>query len=166
VPTFDLSAKFTDVNLALLNDVLQAYGNFDVKKGTFSLYTEFAAKNGSFGGYVKPTIKDLDVVQWNKEEGNLGQIIWETLIGSGLEIVQNQKTETLATKLPINGKFSDPNVNTWRAISFVLRNAFFNALRPTIDNTINLSTLKEDGKKTFLERIFGSKEKKEKREEK
>lgn len=166
VPTFDLSTKFTDINLALLNEVLRAYGNFDVKKGIFSMYSEFAAKNGEFGGYVKPTIKDLDVVQWNKEEGNLGQIVWETLVGSGLEIFQNQKTETLATKVPINGKFSDPNVNKWRAISYVLRNAFFNALRPTIDNTINITKLEEGGKKTFLERIFGSKDKSKEKKEK
>jgi hypothetical protein len=170
IPTFDLSAKFTDINMVLLNDVLRAYGNFDVKKGKFGLYTEFAAKNGEFGGYVKPAVTDLDVVQWNKEEGNLGQILWETLVGSGLEVVQNQRTEILATKLPISGKFSDPNVNTWRAISYVLRNAFFNALKPAIDNTINIKKLEEDGKKTFLERIFGSKdkskEKKEKRKEK
>lgn len=170
VPTFDLSAKFTDINMVLLNDVLKAYGNFDVKKGTFNLYTEFAARNGEFGGYVKPALTNLDVVQWNKEEGDLRQILWETLVGSGLEIVQNQRTEILATKVPINGKFSDPNVNIWRAISYVLRNAFFNALKPTIDNTINISKLKEDGKKTLLERIFGSndksKEKKEKRKEK
>jgi len=172
-PTFDLNARFTDINLVLLNAPLQAYGNFDVKKGKIGLYTEFAAKNGEFGGYVKPLITDLDVVQWNKEEGNFKQILWETLIGSSLEVVQNQSTETLATKIPVKGKFDDPNINIWKAISYVLRNAFLQAFKPALDNTINIRQLEDDKKKTFLEKVFGDKDdsknnkesKKEKREE-
>src|SRR5690606_15992726 len=79
-PTFDLTASITNVNMVNLNNFFQAYGNFDLKKGNFGMYTEFAAKNGFFNGYVKPIIKDLDVVQWTKEEGNFKQILWETLI--------------------------------------------------------------------------------------
>jgi len=154
VPTFDLNTRMTGLNLVLLNDMLREYANFDVKKGTFSMYGEFAAKNGKFGGYVKPILKDLDVVQWTKEEGNFKQILWETLVASAAELLQNQRKEQLATKIPINGSFDNAKVNTWRAISYVLRNAFLHALRPSLDNSININNLKEGGKKTFLERVF------------
>lgn len=90
-PTFDMSAAFENVNLVGLNDFLRAYGNFDVKKGEFNVFTEFAAKEGVFKGYVKPLIKDLDVVQWNKEEGNVLQILWETLVAGAAELFENQK---------------------------------------------------------------------------
>src|ERR1035437_2569132 len=60
--TFDLNAEIKNVNLVLLNDFLKAYGNFDVTRGNFGLYTEMAAKDGKFKGYVKPIIKDLKVV--------------------------------------------------------------------------------------------------------
>lgn len=158
-PTFDMSAEIKNVNLVLLNDFLKAYGNFDTKKGSFGLYTEFAGKEGNFGGYVKPLIKDLDIVQWNKEEGNFKQILWETLIGSAAEVLQNQNKEQLATKLEINGKFEKPDINVWRAVSFVLRNAFVRALRPSIDNTINIAKLKDSKDKTFLEKTFGGNKK-------
>lgn len=161
-PTFDMSADLTNVNLVLLNDFLKAYGNFDVKKGNFGMYTEFAGKNGEFGGYVKPLLKDLDIVQWNKEEGNIKQILWESIVGSTAEVFQNQKEGQLATKVPIEGKFEKANINLWRAISFVLRNAFVRALQPNIDNTINISKLEDDEKKTFLEKIFGNKKNKNK----
>lgn len=154
VPTFDLTTNFKGINLVLLNDMLREYGNFDVAKGTFSFYAEFAAKNGGFGGYVKPVLKDLDIVQWNKEEGDFKQIVWETVVGVTAEILQNQKEEQLATKIPINGKFDSPNINIWRSISYVLRNAFFKALTPGVDNTISINKLKEGGKKTLLERVF------------
>lgn len=161
-PTFDMNTNLTNVNLVLLNDFLQAYGNFDVKKGSFGMYAEFAAKNGAFGGYVKPILKDLDVVQWNKEEGDFKQILWETVVGSAAEALQNQKEEQLATKIPIEGRFEQADVNLWRAISFVLRNAFVQALQPHVDNSINITKMEEGGKKTFLEKIFGNKKKKNK----
>jgi hypothetical protein len=165
-PTFDMNTNLTGVNLVLLNDFLRAYGNFDVKKGNFGMYAEFAAKEGKFGGYVKPILKDMDIVQWNKEEGDFKQILWETVVGSAAEVFQNQKEEQLATKVPIEGKFDNADVNLWRSISFVLRNAFVNALQPYIDNSININKMEEDGKKTFLEKIFGNKKKKKAEKEK
>jgi hypothetical protein len=155
-PTFDLNANVTNVNMVKLNDFFKAYGNFDVKKGNFGLYTEFAAKDGKFKGYVKPLLKDLDIVQWTKEEGNFGQILWETLIGGVAELFTNQQKDQLATKVPISGSFKDPNINMWNAISYVLRNAFVYALRPSIDNTINIGEVENvDTKQTLLQKVFG-----------
>ncbi|TSJ42299.1 DUF748 domain-containing protein [Fluviicola chungangensis] len=166
-PTFDMNTSMKGLNLVLLNDMLREYGNFDVKKGNFSLYGEFAAKEGQFGGYVKPFMKDLDIVQWNKEEGDFKQILWETLVASAAEVLQNQKKEQLASKVQFGGSFDKVHLNTWRAISYVLRNAFLHALKPSVDNSININRLNEGGKKTFLEKIFGGNpEKKEARKEK
>jgi hypothetical protein len=165
-PTFDLNARITNVNMVKLNDFFRAYGNFDVNKGTFGLYTEFAAKNGKFTGYVKPLIKDLDVVAWNKEEGDLGQKLWESVVGTVGEIFKNQPKDQLATKVPINGSFNKAQVNLWDAISYVLRNAFVNALRPSVDNTIDLSQVgKEEKKETLLQKVFGKNEKDDKGKE-
>lgn len=160
-PTFDLNADLKNVDMVNLNDFFKAYGNFDLKKGNLSLYTEFAARNGAFDGYVKPIIKDLDIVQWNKEEGDVKQILWETLIGSVAEIFQNQRKEQLATKVPIRGRFDKPETALWTAISYVLRNAFVYALKPSIDNTINIGNVAspEEDKKTFLQKVFGKKDK-------
>lgn len=152
-PTFDLNAEFKNVDLVQLNDFLRAYGNFDVKRGTFGLYTEFAAKEGAFGGYVKPLISDLDIVQWNKEEGNVGQVLWETLIGSAAELLENQPRDQIASKIPISGKFDDPKTNLWSAIGTVLRNAFVQALKPSIDRTISIDRM-EEKEKGFLKQIF------------
>jgi hypothetical protein len=167
-PTFDLNATVSDVNMVKLNDFFKAYGNFDVKKGNFGLYTEFAAKDGAFTGYVKPILKDLDIVQFNKEEGNTGQILWEAAVGSVAEVFQNQNKEQLATKLPIEGKFENPEAGLWTAISYVLRNAFINALKPSVDNTINIGVVDagKEEKKTFLQKVFGKKDKSEKKDKK
>jgi hypothetical protein len=157
-PTFDMNAKLTQINMVYLNNFFKAYGNFDLKRGHFGLYTEFAAKEGKFKGYVKPIIKDLDIVQWNKEEGNIGQVLWETLIGSVAEVFQNQPKDQLATKIPITGSFDSPEPGLWDAISYVLRNAFVNALKPSIDNTVNINNVKSaEDDRTFLQKVFGKK---------
>lgn len=163
-PTFDMNARLANLDMPQLNNFFRAYGNFDVKKGNLGLYTEFAAKQGAFKGYVKPLLKDLDVVQWNKEEGNVGQILWETLIGGVAEIFQNQRKGQLATKVPIEGRFANPKVGIFDALMYVLKNAFVNALKPSIDNTINIGNVStpKDEKKGFLKRLFGKDKKKKK----
>lgn len=165
-PTFDLNAAFTDINMVKLNDFMKAYGNFDIKEGSFGVYAEFAAKEGNFGGYVKPLVKNLDVVQWNKEEGNTGQILWETVVGTTAEIFQNQRKEQLATEIPINGKFTNPDVYILDAIVVVLRNAFVSALRPAIDNKINISAFNKETKGSTLGKLFTSSKEKEKEKKK
>jgi len=164
-PTFDMNTEMKGLNLVLMNDFLRAYGNFDVKKGHFGLYAEFAAKEGKFGGYVKPIIKDIDVVQWNEEEGSVPQILWESIVGVVAEVLQNQRKEQLATKIPISGTFSDPKVDTWKALSYILRNAFIQALKPTIDESINIYKLKEE-KRPLFENVFGKRDKTRKEERK
>lgn len=167
-PTFDLNADLRQVNMVNLNSFFKAYGNFDLKKGEMGLYTEFAARDGAFEGYVKPIIKDLDIVQWNREEGDVKQVLWETLIGSVAEIFQNQRRDQLATKLPVRGRFDQPETGLWQAISYVLRNAFVYALKPSIDNTINIGTVEapDNEKKTLLQRVFGKKDKNGKKHKK
>jgi hypothetical protein len=155
-PTFDLNARVTGVEMVKLNDFFRAYGNFDVNKGQFGLFAEFAAKEGKFNGYVKPLIKELDVVKWREEEGSFGEILWESVVGTVGEVFENQPREQLATKVPIQGSFDRPDISIWNAISFVLRNAFVNALQPSIDHTITLGDVEAvETEKTFLQKIFG-----------
>lgn len=52
-----MNAEVKQTELAEMNDMFKAYGGFDVNKGTFGMYTEVAAKDGKFAGYVKPLLK-------------------------------------------------------------------------------------------------------------
>jgi hypothetical protein len=164
VPTFDMNAELTGVNLTKLNDLFKAYANFDFERGNFGLYTEFAARNGSYGGYVKPILKDIKVVNIQKDKDNL---LWEMLIGATAQILKNPSEKQVATKVPIKGNFeTGSSVNIWKAISHILKNAFVHAIKPTIDNSININKLEDEPRKTFLEKIFGNKHDKDKKKHK
>jgi len=60
-PTFDLKAE-VKIPILFIERFFKSLWQFDVDRGTFSLYTEIAAKGGKFKGYVKPIIKDLKVL--------------------------------------------------------------------------------------------------------
>jgi hypothetical protein len=156
-PTFDLNADLKNINLVLLNDFLKAYGNFDVNKGTFGLYTEIAAKNGKFKGYVKPFIKDLDVVGQPDKHDNFFNKVYEHIVGAAGAVFKNQKKDQVATKVDMEGDFKNPQINTLDAIWEVLRNAFIQALMPSIDHEISLKSVdseKPEDKKNLIQRIF------------
>jgi hypothetical protein len=163
--TFDLNAEVKNTNLVLLNDFLQAYADFDVNKGNFGLYTELAAKDGNFKGYVKPVIKDLDVVGKEDRKDTFLRKLWESLVGGVGVVFKNQKKDQIATKVPLEGSFKDPKTDVIDAIWEVLQNAFIQALMPSVDNQINISSVDEDTKKddrNLIQRIFGGKKDKKK----
>jgi len=156
--TFDLNGELTRTNLVHLNPFFTAYANFDLKRGYMSMYTEFAAKQNGFKGYVKPLITDLDIVQFNKEEGSVLQIGWEAFVGSVAEIFQNQPNDRLATKVPVEGRFTQPDVKVLDALLSVLKNAFIEALKPSLDYSISIANVEPPKKEKKLFGIFRKKE--------
>ena len=170
-PTYDMNVELKGANLTRLNDFFQAYGNFDVSQGTFGAYMEMAAKDRKFIGYVKPFIKDLKVVSKEDKRDNLLRKIWEGLVGVAADILEAPKTDVIATKVPIVGEYDDRTIGIWYAIFAALRNGFYQALVPSIDNQINIKTVNkvsetEVKKQGFFKKVFGKpgEEKKKKKE--
>ena len=161
VPTFDLNADLKNTNLAKLNDFLRAYGNFDVDKGNFGLYTEFAAKDGKYVGYVKPIIKDLKVLGPKDKKDDILHLAWEALIGGVGMVFKNQGKDQIATKVPIQGNFETSEANIPETIWELLSNAFIQALVPGIDNEININSVDKTPvkKENLLQKIFSPKPK-------
>lgn len=160
-PQFDAKAELTNMQLKGINDFLKAYGNFDVSKGTFSVYAEAAANNGMITGYTKPLLKDVDVLNWktDKEKGKPLQPLWEALVGGTGWLFKNKSRDQVATKAEFTGDISSPDFDVWGIIGQILRNAFIQALFPSLENSISLSSIDkpEEKKKGFLQNLFGNK---------
>jgi hypothetical protein len=158
-PTFDMNAEVKNTNLVKLNEFFQAYAKIDVNKGRFGLYTEVAAKEGQFNGYVKPLIQDLDVLGKEDRDDNVFRKMWEAVAGGVGEIFENQRKDQVATKIQFQGNLKNPRTNTWSAIINVLQNAFIQAIQPSIDYEINLASVdssEKEEKKGFLAKAFDS----------
>jgi hypothetical protein len=146
-PTFKMQAGVSNVDLVSLNSFMRAYGNFDVASGTFQLYSEIAAADGKFEGYLKPFFVDLHIFDWRKERGkNILDIFWEAVVAGTATILKNQPHHQLATKIPISGNFNQTKVDIWGTIGGVLRNAFVRALLPKIDRSIRLQDVEQNQK--------------------
>ena len=165
--TFDANAELKNLDLTKLNDFLKAYGNFDVSKGNLSLYTEAAAKDNKLAGYVKPMVKDLKVLDPKKDDDNPIQFVWEAIVSGVTWVFKNHPKDQLATKVEFTGNLKDPDTNTWEIIGQVLRNAFIQALYPSLENEINLKSVevKEKEPKTFFGKLFKGISGKNKKEE-
>jgi len=162
-PTFYLSAELKNTNLPDLNEFFDAYANVKMSKGTFGLYTEVAAKNGNFKGYVKPIIKNLKVTGDATKHDSVLKKIWEGFVGTVAHVVTNHPKKQLATKIPFEGRLKEPYTDVWYSIGHVLENAFVRAIVPAIDHDISIASVEPvKKKKTFFEKLFGSKDKKKK----
>jgi|GEM_PF-4939922 len=132
-PTFDMDIKLTGVQLTKLNSFFMAYAKFDVNKGIFDLFIEAKADFGKFYGYIKPIITGLDVFGPEDRNVSIGNKIWQGIIEFITNIFENQKHDSIATKIPFDGTFQNPEVNVTYAVIEVFFNAFVKAITPAFD---------------------------------
>jgi hypothetical protein len=145
-PTFDLDAQIEHVDLRALNDFLRAYAKVDVKKGTLGVYSEVAASEGRFEGYVKPLLEDIDIVDL-KEDKNPLKIAWEAIVAVFVHGFKNHPKDRFGTEIPFAGTFDNPDVGVWATVVNMLRNAFVRALPPRIEESVSPETVEKRKRK-------------------
>ena len=153
VPDAYINIEFTNINLAGINDFATAYGKFNFENGKMDVFSEMTLKNnGQVDGYVKPILTKVEISNW-KEDGNLMQKLWQASIGVTFEVFKNYPKDQFATKIPIEGNI-DQKIDTelFPTLFGVLRNAFVEAYKKSIDNSVSFSGKDEsdDKKKKFL----------------
>jgi hypothetical protein len=154
VPTFDANAELKNLDMKNLNDFLKAYGNFDVSAGNMGLYTEAAARKGFINGYTKPIIKDLKVVNWQEDKKKPLKLIWESVVQAVAWIFKNHSKDQLATKIEFEGNVNNPDIDIWYLLGQVLRNAFIQALYPSLENSVNIRSVSGKKEETKLSTEF------------
>lgn len=140
-PRFDVDAAIEGMDLTALNDLLRAYANVDVKRGRMDFFTEMAAADGQFKGYVKPLVHDLDIVEL-KEAKNPLQFLWESFVAGVTKVFKNQPEDQLGARIPLAGRIDNPQAGLLPTIASVLRNAFVQALSPRVEGSVNIDQLK------------------------
>lgn len=141
-PAFNLNVAIQNTDLPSLNDLLRAYGRFDVAAGQFSIFTEVDIKNGDINGYAKPLFANLKVYDYQKDK-NTGVIhqAKELVIGGASHLFKNSRTQQVATEVDLKGKLTKPDISTWQALVEVLHNAFIQAILPGFDRAVRPNTV-------------------------
>jgi hypothetical protein len=142
-PAIDLDLALENLPLTALRDFTRGYASFDFERGELDVYTEIAAANKVVEGYVKPLIRDAQVVDTggNDSGDNPAELAWELFVGALTGVLENRPFDAVATKIPIEGRIDQPDVDVWSTIGGLIGNAFLKALLPRLDGTITLDQL-------------------------
>jgi hypothetical protein len=136
-PDFDFKVEIIDMPLPAMNDLLLAYGDFDVVDGLFSFFSELRIEGGYINGYLRPMFRDVEVYD-RREEKDMGLLkkLYEKAVGVIFKILENLPREEVATHVEISGPLDDPEASTWEIIVGLIRNAFFQAILPGFEGEV------------------------------
>ena len=138
VPTFDVDFSLEGAELVDINPWLREFVKADANAGVFSLYSELAAANGRFEGYLKPIMANPEFVEPGEDKGKPFKKAWEALVGFAAKVFENRAKDQVATQVPLSGEFEDPKAGLLPAFVNLLRNAFVGAFAHSLEGTVSL----------------------------
>jgi len=121
--TFAGRASIERLDLRDLYAFLAEKANMQARKGTFDLFAEFEAKNGTLTGGVKPVLKNVDFAPTDK---GLVDKLKAWLADKAVELASDRVPgrNAVATVIPIRGTLDNPHAQLMPAVLGVIRNAF------------------------------------------
>jgi hypothetical protein len=138
-PQADLGMELAveQAQLPAFNNLLRAYQHSDVAGGTVSVYSQLEVKQHRLRGYVKAMFDDIKLYDPRKDQHKpLGTKLKEKLIGGVAEMLENRRSDRLATRAEITGTLDSPRLATGQIWSSVIRNAFWKAIAPGFDSPL------------------------------
>jgi hypothetical protein len=137
-PDFDIDVRIEDTQMRAMNELLRAYGKFDVMGGWFSFYSQLRIKDRQIVGYVKPLFRDMDVYDERQDrDKNLFRKLYEGLVGGVAKLLENTPRDEVATKTSVSGRIENPQTSTAETIVRLIQNAFFQAILPGFDRELD-----------------------------
>jgi hypothetical protein len=136
-PDLDLKVRIENTDMRTMNDMLRAYGKFDVAAGTFSLFSEIRVKDQRIEGYVKPLFSGLDVYNPDQDrDKSFGRKLYEMTVEGVSKLLRNVPRKEVATVATISGTIDNTRTNTLEVIVKIIQNAFFSAILPGFEREV------------------------------
>lgn len=85
-------------------------------------------------GYIKPLLKDAKL---HSEEDGFLETVWEGFVGFFKFVLKNQRTDTVATKIPLEGDLNQVTAGIFPAVFNIFENAWIKAFKGDIDEDID-----------------------------
>jgi Domain of Unknown Function (DUF748) len=142
-PEMSVDAQLTELPLPELNPLLEAYANLDAEAGRVEIFVEFASADGRFEGYVKPLIRDAEILNLDTD-GSFFGTLWEGVVEFAKNILENDETDRLGAQVPLEGELTAVDAELIPAVFSILRNAFIEALSVGLGRTIGLGDLRDE----------------------
>jgi hypothetical protein len=136
-PDFDLDIAIVETQMPPMSNLFRAYGNFDIKAGLFSFFSELRIKGGEIDGYVKPLFKNMEVYDRRSEqEKSLFQKLYIAVVRGITGLLENPRQE-VATRTDISGPVTGPETDTFETVINLIRNAFIQSILPGFEEEVS-----------------------------
>jgi Domain of Unknown Function (DUF748) len=142
-PEMSVDAQLTELPLPELNPLLEAYANLDAEAGGVEIFVEFASADGRFEGYVKPLIRDAEILNLD-EDGSFFGTLWQGVVELAKNVLENDETDRVGAEVPLEGELTAVDAELIPAVFSILRNAFIEALSVGLGRTIGLGDVSEE----------------------
>lgn len=141
IPDMDISFSLENANAAALNDFTNHYAGIDFAEGNFNVFGETAIADGFLTGYIKPILKNSKLIE---KDDNFFEKLWEGFVGFFKFVLKNQKENTLATEIPLEGDLNAVEGEFLPAFLNIFKNAWIQAYDGTIEGKVDF----EDAQKS------------------
>ncbi|HCD06249.1 MAG TPA: hypothetical protein DEQ60_13100 [Methylophaga sp.] len=146
---FELKLKITGIDLTKLNQVSEAYGNFNFKSGNGDFVMELQADEAQLTGYAKPVLDNVEIFDLEKDlEEGVFSAAWQAIVGAFGQIFRNEPRDRIATQIEIRGNLDNPDTSAWQAFLAILQNAFVDAFESDFGRETNSDTSPSEVKTT------------------
>jgi hypothetical protein len=108
------------------------------------MYSELAAAEGRFEGYVRPILDDPEIFDADADAQGPFRKAWEALVNVAAKILENRQEQQVATQIPLRGEIQQPDAELLPAMINLLRNAFVAAFSHSLEGSISLRDVASD----------------------
>jgi Domain of Unknown Function (DUF748) len=133
----DYDVRIEETQMTAMNDLMRAYGNFDVSAGTFSFFSELHVRDDAISGYIKPSFKGMKIYDRRKERKNKFTRKMHDMLFAGIAtLLERGPQDEIAARVDISGTLDKPHTDRWQIIGQLIKNAFFKAIVPGFENEV------------------------------
>lgn len=135
---WDVDGELRGFDLTAANQFLKRKVPLTFTRGKLDLYAEAASEDGEIQGYIKPFMKNLDIVK--TDENFKGPKHWaiEIITALGNLILRASDTKSVATRIPFSKDAGGMKVDTSEAVGKALQHGFSQKISPGIENKYDL----------------------------
>ncbi len=137
---FSFEAKEFDITS--LNDFLKRRVPMTIKQGRTDIYAEVKGENGNVYGYVKPFVKDLQMMGDQSDFSGIKQWGVEAVTGISNFILRSSKDQTVATKFNFAYEAGEFKWNLGEMLGKAFQHGFGGDLKPGLENQFKMNDVK------------------------
>lgn len=131
---WDVDGEMQGFDLTTANQFLKRKVPLTFTKGKLDLYAEAQSTNGTIEGYVKPFMKNIDVIRTKEDFKGAKHWFVEIITAVGNLVLRATDTKSVATKIPFTMDKAGMHVDSGEALSKAIEHGFQQQLSPGVED--------------------------------